>query len=145
MSLWWERYMGKPWAAVPEPPQSYTCGELVRAVLRERCGIETPEVLANAAVLRECVAAMQPDRYGLRPLLAGEQPREYDVAFMMRASMQDHVGIGVTMPDGLVILHCQQGAGVTWDSPAELLGTGYRRICWYRHRALDDGEVVCRR
>ena len=70
MSLWWERYMGKPWAAVPEPPQSYTCGELVRAILRERCGIETPEVLANAAVLRECVAAMQPDRYGLRPLLA---------------------------------------------------------------------------
>lgn len=141
--LWWEKYMGKPWSAIPNPPESYTCGELVRAVMRERCGIIMPEVLANAAVLRECVAAMQPARYGLRPLRDDECPREYDVAFFIRASLQDHVGIGVDTPDGIVIMHCQQGVGVTWDTPAELLGTGYRRICWYRHTAFDQEDTKC--
>lgn len=140
--MWWEAYMGKPWKAVPNPPDSYTCGELVREILRERCGIETPEVLANAAVLRECVRAMQPDRYGLRPLCPDEKPEEYDVVFMIRATREDHVGIAVETGEGLMILHCQQGVGVTWDSPAELLGTGVRRMSWYRHRALDGG-VLC--
>ena len=136
--MWWEVYMGKPWRAVPNPPESYTCGELVREILHERCGIETPEVLANAAVLRECVQAMQPARYVLRPLVFSECPQEYVVAFLVRATKEDHVGIAVETGEGLRILHCQQGVGVTWDSPAELLGAGVRHINWYRHTAIGD-------
>lgn len=141
--IWWEKYIGRPWRANPEPPESYNCGELVREVLRERAGIETPDIIANAAVLRECVKAMLPSRYGLRPL-RNEEPKELDVAFMVRASREDHVGIGINTDDGLKILHCQQGAGVTWDSPAELLGMGVRRINWYRHEDLDGGNICHR-
>ena len=141
--MWWEKYMGKPWKAVPNPPESYTCGELVRCILHERCGIETPEVLANAAVLRECVRAMQPERYGLQPLQPDESPQEYDVAFMVRSTKEDHVGIAIDTSEGLMILHCRQGVGVTWDSPAEILGTGVRGINWYRHKALHRGAMPC--
>lgn len=143
MMKWWEKYVGRPWKANPEPPESYNCGELVRAVLLERAGIDTPAIGVNAAVLRDCVGAMLPSRYGLRPLKKEEDPRELDVAFMVRALREDHVGIAVMSGDGLKILHCQQGAGVTWDSPAELSGRGVRRINWYRHEELG-GETCLR-
>lgn len=139
---WHLAYLGKPWAAVPDPPQSYTCGELVRAVHRDMFGIDSPEILADPRILRECVAAMEPGRFGLRPLAADERPRQFDVAFMMRAQREDHVGIGCMTADGLLILHCMQGAGVILDSPGELRGTGVRRINWYRHKNIP--ERVCR-
>lgn len=133
---WYEDYVGRPWQAVPCPPQSYTCGELVRAVYRDRLGIDSAAILADALNLRSCIRAMQPARYGLRPLRVGEQPQEYDVVFLMRASMQDHVGIAVQTGDGLMVMHCQQGVGVTLDSVAELRGAGFRHMAWYRHEQL---------
>ena len=139
---WYEEYIGRPWGAVPDPPRSFTCGELVRHIMRERHGIHMPEILANAAVLRECLRDIRnPARYGLHPLPAGERPREYDAAYLVRVSREDHVGLGVETGEGLMILHCQPGAGVTLDRPAELLGMGYRRIDWYRHHLL--GGASC--
>ena len=134
---WFEEYIGLPWAAVPDPPRSFSCGELVRHIMRERLGIVMPEILANAAVLRQCLRDLAaPDRYGLCPLNATDAHREYDVAYMIRATRQDHVGIAVNTPEGLMVLHCIQGAGVVLDNPAELLGMGVRRINWYRHNLL---------
>lgn len=134
---WFDAYMGKPWSAVPHPPQSFTCGELVRYVLRQHCGIDMPCILANAAHLRECLRDLgQPARYGLYPLPAGAAPQEYDVAYMLRSTRQDHVGLAVMTADGLMILHCQQNSGVVLDNPAELMGTGLRRIAWYRHKGM---------
>ena len=139
---WYEDYIGKPWCAVPCPPESYTCGELVRAVYRDRFGIETPEILADALNLKSCVKAMKdPKRYGLRPLRDDEQPQEYDAVFLMRAGMQDHIGVAIQTLDGLMVMHCQQDIGVTMDSPAELRGAGFRHICWYRHTAIGGGNA----
>jgi cell wall-associated NlpC family hydrolase len=143
MTAWYEKYLGKPWVAVPNPPESYTCGELVRAVYRDRLGIYMAAILADPMCLRECVQAMTPDRYGLRPLTQEEHPQEYDVVFFRRAKREDHVGIAVQTADGLMIMHCQQYAGVTLDSPAELLGMGMARsLHWFRHKEYK-GEI-CR-
>ena len=139
---WFATYIGKPWQAVPDPPHSYTCGELVRAVYRNRLGIDSPAILADALDTRSCIRAMRPERYGLRPLLADERPQEYDVVFLMRASMQDHVGLAVQTMDGLMVLHCQQCVGVTLDSVAELRGIGFRHMAWYRHININ-GAVSC--
>lgn len=133
---WWDAYIGKPWAVVPNPPETYTCGELVRAVHRDVHKIDSACIEANAAILRECVAAMQPTRFGLRPLEDGESPQEFDVVFLMRATREDHVGIAAQTIEGLRILHCQQNVGVTMDSPAELRALGYRHMRWYRHEEL---------
>lgn len=130
--LWFEEYIGLPWAKIPSPPHSFTCGELVRYIMKKRLGIDMPEILANAAVLKECLRDLgDPSRYGLHPLQKGVPPREYDIAYMIKATRQDHVGIAVESPDGLLVLHCTQGQGVRtalrncWARPAAgLIGTG---------------------
>jgi hypothetical protein len=132
---WWENYLHKPWAAIPNPPHSYTCGELGRCVLREQLGIEVPPIFADPRILRQCVHNMEdPTFYDLVPVEG--QPREFDIAYAIRATRRDHVGIGAQTVEGLLILHCIRGAGVTLQSPAEMLGTGFRKIEWYRHERL---------
>ena len=136
MNEWWKQYLGKPWEAVPNPPHSYTCGELLRAVHLEMFGIETAPILADALDLRDCIMAMKGERYGLRPLDTDEKPREFDSVFMARVKYVDHVGIGVQTTDGLLVLHCLRGAGVVLESPGELRGRGFRRLDWFRHQEL---------
>ena len=132
---WWNDYLGKPWAAIPEPPHSYTCGELGRCVLREQVGIEVLPIVADPRILRECVQNMDdPAYYDLVPVT--DAPREFDIAYAIRASRRDHLGIGAMTVEGLMILHCIRGSGVIMQSPPEMLGTGFRKIEWFRHEKL---------
>jgi hypothetical protein len=142
-SPWWEVYIGKPWAAVPNPPQTFTCGELCRWILRDRLGVDTMPVYADAGILRQCVDNLShPDLYDLYP---AEPPlRPYDLAFLIRVKRRDHLGIAVQTSEGLRILHCQQGVGVVLDSPADLFASGYRRIEWYRHKSISEETALCR-
>lgn len=134
---WHEAYLGRPWAAVPQPPQSYTCGELVRAVHRDFFGIDSPPIpVADAGDLKACVKAMRPERYGLQPLAPGRSPREMDVLFFVKARLRDHCGIAVRTANGLWVLHCQQQAGVILSPLVELRAHFYR-VLWYRHPGLD--------
>lgn len=137
MSEWWLKYLGRPWAAVPNPPASYTCGELLRAVYRDEFGVDTAHILADPLVLRDCVAAMVPERHGLYPLQPGQAPIEFDAVFMARVKYDNHVGIAAQTTEGLMVLHCMQGAGVVLESPGELAGRGFRRLHWYRQRGLE--------
>lgn len=136
---WHLVYQGRPWAGVPRPPESYTCGELLRAVHRDVLGIDTPPIPApDARVLRDCIASMTPGFYGLVPLPPGERPREFDVAFFARARDRDHCGMACMTADGLMILHCIQRSGVLLDSPAAMRGCyGFRDVGWFRHREMD--------
>ncbi|MDR1660426.1 MAG: hypothetical protein LBR94_08855 [Desulfovibrio sp.] len=138
MGNWHERYLGIPWAAVPEWPESATCGELVRHVFLDLHGIESaPIPVPDAGILRDCIAAMSPDGYPLEKLPDGEHPRDFDICFLGKARYLDHVGIGARTADGLLILHCMQGAGVVMDSPAELAAMGFTRQRWYRCTRLE--------
>lgn len=87
----YEKYIGKPWEAMPNPPHSYTCGELVRAVYRDMFDIDSVAILANARVLKECIQAMQNGaaQFGLTPVC--DVPREFDIAFLLRSTREDHV------------------------------------------------------
>jgi hypothetical protein len=140
---WWEEYLGKPWAAVPDPPRSFTCGELARHILRERLGVETVPIYADPAVLRQCVDNLDhPELYGLEP--ASGAPRPYDFALMAKVERRDHLGIAVQTSEGLMILHCQRWNGVILDSPAELRSSGFRRIEWFRHKDVSEEMALCR-
>lgn len=140
---WHEAYLSRPWAAVPQPPQSYTCGELMRAVHRDFFGIDSPPIpVADAGDLKACIKAMCPERYGLRRLAHNVPPREMDVAFFVKARLRDHCGIAVQTTDGIWVLHCQQQAGVILSPLAELRSHFYR-VLWYRHHGLD--AAVARR
>ena len=140
---WWEEYIGKPWAAIPKPPQSFTCGDLCRYVIKDRLGADTAPVYADPNSLRQCVSNLdQPELYSLYPVPAA--PRPYDLAFLIRVKYRDHIGIAVQTTEGLKILHCRQGVGVTLDSPADLFASGYRKIEWFRHRDVSEEMALCR-
>ena len=136
---WWAVYLGKPWRAVPTPPDSYNCGELVRAVHRDMLGIDSPAIpIADATSRMQCVRAMQPDFFGLEPLPHHVLPRAFDVAFLGRRTYLAHCGMVVETCEGLKILHCpESAAGVCLDSLAELRLSGFPAVRWFRHRQAD--------
>lgn len=135
---WYMAYLGKPWEGVPHPPKSYTCGELLRAVHRDLFGIDSmPIPVPDANILRACIDNMEPELYGLVPLKEGENPREFDTVFLSRNKYDDHCGIACQTVEGLLILHCENIAGVHMSSLGELKASGYRQFNWYRHRDMD--------
>ena len=136
---WWLAYLGKPWAAVPNPPESYTCGELVRAVHLDLCGIDSPPIpVTNAGSRAQCLRAMQPTLFGLEPLALTIEPRALDVVFLGRRERFGHCGVAVETTEGLRVLHCPEAAcGVTLDSLLELRFAGFPNARWFRHRDMD--------
>jgi len=136
---WWTTYLGKPWCAQPDPPHSYNCGELVRAVHRDWLGIDSPAIpVRNAHSRLQCLRAMQPELFGLEPLPQHIVPRTLDVAFLGRGQRLSHVGIAVDTSEGLRILHCPEAVcGVVLDSLHELYLMGFPRLRWFRHRGAD--------
>jgi hypothetical protein len=141
MSPWFEQFIGKPWARVPQPPKSFNCGELVRFIYKGRFNVDTPIIYADAGVLRECCENFtDKERYGLYPV---DTPRPFDLAFIARCQRHDHVGLAIQSAEGLGILHCAQGIGVTIQSPAELLGCGNRHIDWFRHKDVTEEMALC--
>ncbi|MDR2892970.1 MAG: hypothetical protein LBV80_07800 [Deltaproteobacteria bacterium] len=142
---WWESLLGRPWERVPNPPQSFTCGELVRYLMKEHLGIEMLPVYADAGVLRECVDNLnQPEMYGLEPVAADDKIQPFDIAFLARCKRFDHVGLAVPGPLGVMVMHCQQGIGVVCDTTAELNGAGFRRLEWFRHKDANERTKQCR-
>lgn len=137
---WWLSYLGKPWAADPNPPASYNCGELVRAVHRDMLDIDTPAIpVADAGSRLQCVRAMQPGLFGLLPLPGDAAPRALDVAFLGRRTYLAHCGLAVETDEGLRVLHCPEAAcGVALDSLMELCVAGFPSVRWFRHRNMDE-------
>lgn len=135
---WWLAYLGKPWQAEPNPPHSYNCGELVRAVHIDMVGIDSPTIpIENPYVTLQCAKAMQPLYYGLLPLEEGQEPHALDVAFIGRKSCLAHCGMAVETFDGLRLLHCPQtAAGVVLDDFYQLRLMGYPAVRWFRHKDL---------
>lgn len=131
MAMWHEEYLGKPWAGVPNPPESFTCGELVRYVYAKDYGYSClPVPVPDAKVLKDCVAAMNPGYFGLIPV-EGEI-RDKDAVFLSRRHLMDHCGLGVKTPSGLYILHCSQRGGVQLSTVGELRAQGYTGFSWWR-------------
>lgn len=135
---WYLDYLGKPWQAVPNPPESYNCGELVRSVYRDILGVETAAIpVNNAQSALQCARAMQPEIFDLLPLPENEPPHEFDVCFMGRKTLMGHCGIAADTAEGLRVLHCPEAScGVVLDSPFELKLAGFPKIRWFRHKDI---------
>ena len=92
---WYDSYIGKPWEAVPRPPESFNCGELLRSVLSDRKGVQYNKIDVDATRLTDCVKAFDPAIFGLRAREDGEERRELDCVFLARGRYEDHCGIAV--------------------------------------------------
>ena len=54
---WTADYLGKPWRNGADGPDAFDCYGLVRAVYRDRCGVEMPVVSADATRVLACLHA----------------------------------------------------------------------------------------
>ena len=54
---WTADYLGKPWRNGADGPDAFDCYGLVRAVYRDRYGIEMPVVSADATRVLACLHA----------------------------------------------------------------------------------------
>ena len=128
---WYEEYLGKPWAPTPNPPESFTCGELVRWIFRKEFGFEAlPIPVPDARDLKDCVDAMDPEYFGLKRVMG--LAKDKDAVFLSRRHLMDHCGIVVMVGGQMLILHCSQRGGVQLSSLQELEAEGYSRHSYWR-------------
>lgn len=133
---WYLKFLGRPWQANPNPPESYNCGELIRSIYREFLGIDLNAIpISNAESSLQCARAMRPEIYDLFPLSENENPKQFDICFMGRKTLLGHCGLAVDTNEGLRILHCPEaGSGVVIDSILELKFAGFPSIKWFRYK-----------
>lgn len=134
MTHWAEQYIGKPWRLGTSGPDTFDCWGLVRAVLGEHFGIAVPVIeipdCAGLAVVREATKQL-----AQHPELARWQavavPRAGDGVKMSCARDPWHVGLWLDV-DGGGVLHCLEGPGVIFSSPAALKAAGWGRVTYWR-------------
>lgn len=127
---WVARYIGKPWEPGACGPEAFDCYGLVRAVYRDRYGIQMPALDASAVSALSCARAMR-DYGDYGPWERVETAEDGGVIQMGHARRPHHVGIFV----GGRILHAVMGSGVVMQSLASLRMHGWNVLATYRRRA----------
>lgn len=129
---WAAKYVGLPYRIGATGPNDFDCWGLVRTVLRERLGLELPQVSIGAAVN---ASAMREIAAGQGWGAIAEAPKEYDV-LLMRSALGKHVTIAVQANGSLMYLHAEQGCGVSLVRNIEDFGKlGYTNIEVWRYAA----------
>lgn len=141
--MWWEKYIGKPWENIPDPPKTFNCGELIRYIYQTHFYLDIPPIQADGSKIRECLANLcQPEAYGLHPFEGPSRP--FDVVYLMRRVRRDHIALHIRTPQGPRFLHCVQGAGVVCESEFEMKATtGSNFMEWRRHQDITEEMTKC--
>ena len=130
MTHWAENYIGIPWAADGEGPDSFHCWSFVCHVQQRHFGRELPSIpypedlLAIARDFRD-----HPER---KRWDIAQDPKEGDCVLMRQARYPIHVGVWLNV-DGGGVLHCAQEAGVAFQNLASLSANGWRVEGYYRY------------
>lgn len=140
---WAEPLIGTPWAAGRDGPAAYDCWGLVRAVYRDRLGVDLP-ILVSDERLSDAELRMVARHQKWRRLDDAETLREFDVVLMRHSSGLRHVGLAIQAPTPM-ILHAhggQRADGRSWgcveasDTRALVLA-GFSRFEGWRLSSLE--------
>lgn len=106
--MWWQKYIGIPFAEKGRDIKGVDCWGLVRMVYKNELGIELPSYdreyvdSTDREVLARLVHA-EDEKLWHHP----EKPKPFDVIIITMLGMPTHVGIVI---DGGRMLHCLKGA-----------------------------------
>lgn len=127
---WAAGYLGRAWV-----PGEHDCWGFVRAVWRERWGLEVPALAVDAQRVMACARAVAAEREApvWRPVESG-QAREGDAVLLARGGYPTHVGLWLELGG---VLHCLQGVGVVFTPVGQLAAQGWPHRRLYRHRSLE--------
>lgn len=132
MTHWASSFIGLPYETGGQGPDAFDCWGFFRYVQDRHYGRELPEVGLVPASLRAQVQEFEgnPERQHWHQV---ERPQEGDAVLMARRRMPVHIGVWITANGTGGVLHCMQGPGVVFMSPAGLRGAGWGRLTYYRH------------
>ncbi len=133
---WSVNYLGRPFQSGADGPDAYDCWGLVRAVLRDRAGIEVPKApVSDATNAREVAREFARSQLYADWREIDTPERELDVTLMAEGRYPVHVGLWIPVGRGRV-LHAVEAGGVVCVDLTSLSMAGYRVLGWYRHAHL---------
>lgn len=120
------KYIGCPWVAGAQGPNSFDCWGFVRYVLKHEYGYDVPQVNVNPECLRDVLHAFRTD-LAFQAFVEVEKPQGVDVVLMRQAKNPVHAGLWLDI-DGGGVLHCVRESGVVFQNIRSLNLSG-----WYLH------------
>ena len=120
------KYIGCPWVAGAQGPNSFDCWGFVRYVLKHEYGYDVPQVNVNPECLRDVLHAFRTD-LAFQAFVEVEKPQGVDVVLMRQAKNPVHAGLWLDI-DGGGFLHCVRESGVVFQNIRSLNLSG-----WYLH------------
>lgn len=124
------KYIGLPWVAGAEGPDSFDCWGFVRFVLLHEYGHNVPPVNVNPDNLRDVLHAFRAD-LAFQVFDEVKIPQDVDVVLMRQAKNPVHAGLWLGV-DGGGVLHCVRGSGVVFQNLHSLNASGLFPDSYYR-------------
>jgi hypothetical protein len=122
-------YIGIPWEAGAQGPNSYDCMAFFRFIQKEHFNIEVPIIIAPDYEDQHAIADMFSSNTERKKWLRIVIP-EHGCAVLMHRPM--HIGIWLDI-DGGGVLHCTRGIGVIFTKDSCWAFSGYGRKEYFRH------------
>ncbi len=124
------KYIGRPWVAGGQGPDSFDCWGFVRYVLKHEYGFDVPPVNINPDNLRDVVRAFKED-LAFQAFHEVSKPQDGDVVLMRQSKNPVHCGLWLAI-DGGGVLHCVRDSGVVFQDKQSLLISGLTLHSFYR-------------
>lgn len=130
------KYIGLPWVAGAQGPDSFDCWGFARYVLKAEYGHDVPQVTTNPDNLRDVLHAFKHD-LAFQAFYEVPEPQDGDVVLMRQAKNPVHAGIWLDV-DGGGVLHCVRGNGVVFQDVPSLNLCGWFLHSYYRVKYSSD-------
>ena len=124
------KYIGLPWVAGRQGPDSFDCWGFVRWVLAHEYGHIVPPVNINPDNLRDVLRAFKED-LAFQAFKEVEKPQDGDVVLMRQSKNPVHAGLWLDV-DGGGVLHCVRDSGVVFQIVHSLNLNGWYLDSYYR-------------
>lgn len=124
------KYIGLPWVAGGQGPDSFDCWGFVRWVLAHEYGHDVPPVNINPNNLRDVLTAFKQD-FAFQSFNEVKSPKDGDVVLMRQAKNPVHCGVWIDI-DGGGIIHCVRNGGVVFQNVRSLNLAGWYLDSFYR-------------
>lgn len=132
MKHWCLEYVDKPWVAAAEGPEAYDCWGLLKAVYKNKLGVDLHDYgQVNRHSLREITAQMdhpQIEEEWVRVRI----PQEGDAVALSQRNKYHHVGVYIDYHGGHV-LHSADNDRVIVEPIGSMSRGVWRKIHYYRH------------
>lgn len=128
---WASKYIGLPWSATGEGPDSFHCWAFVRHVMAEHFGRQVPAIPYTEDLLDLAREFRDHPERGRWHEVAPAEALPGDAVLLRQARYPIHIGVWLEV-DGGGVLHCSRDSGVVFQRLAALRLNGWHVAGVYR-------------